>query len=223
MKTDNLIAAESSSELLEYLQKRRSVSIKLMAEPGPDRAQIETILNAAMRVPDHGKMFPWHFIVFEGDARKQAGELLKKAWLEQEPDAQPAKLDLEAERFTRAPVVIGVVSRVREGKNPLWEQILSAGAAAQNLCLAANALGFGTCWVTEWYSYSEAFRKSLGLDGRDNIAGFVYIGTPSQMPEERDRADPTRITTFWNPDVKLNNGAGYGQDGMGLPRKGFTF
>lgn len=223
MKTDKLIAAEPSSELLEYLQKRRSVSIKLLTEPGPDRMQIEAILKAAMRVPDHGKMFPWHFIVFEGEARIQAGELLKKAWLTQEPDAQPAKLDLEAERFMRAPVVIAVVSRIREGKNPLWEQILSAGAAAQNLCLAANALGFGTCWITEWYSYSETFRKSLGLDERDNIGGFVYIGTPSQMPEERDRPDPARITTFWSPDAKLNNGAGYGQDGMGLPRKGFTF
>jgi nitroreductase len=132
-------------------------------------------------------------------------------------------LNFEAERFLRAPIVIAVVSRVREGKNPLWEQILSAGAAAQNLCLAANALGFGTCWVTEWYSYSEAFRKSLGLDERDNIAGFVYIGTPSQLPEERDRPDPARVITFWSPDTKLNNGTGYGQDGMGLPRKGFTF
>lgn len=223
MKTDKLIAAESSSELLEYLEKRRSVSIKLLTEPGPGRAQIQKILGAAMRVPDHGKMFPWHFIVFEGEARKQAGELLKKAWLAEEPGAQPAKLDFEAERFMRAPVVIAVVSRVREGKNPLWEQILSAGAATQNLCLAANALGFGTCWVTEWYGYSETFRKSLGLDERDNIAGFIYIGTPSQMPEERDRPDPARITTFWKLDAKLNNGADYGQNGMGLPRKGFTF
>ncbi|HTK84642.1 MAG TPA: nitroreductase [Patescibacteria group bacterium] len=223
MKTDKLIAAESSSELLEYLQKRRSVSIKLMTEPGPNRSQIDTILKAAMRVPDHGKMFPWHFIVFEGDARKSAGELLMRAWLAEEPGALPAKLNFEAERFLRAPIVIAVVSRVREGKNPLWEQILSAGAAAQNLCLAANALGFGTCWVTEWYSYSEAFRKSLGLDERDNIAGFVYIGTPSQLPEERDRPDPARVITFWSPDTKLNNGTGYGQDGMGLPRKGFTF
>ncbi len=223
MKTNKLIVAEPSSELLEYLQKRRSVSIKLLTEPGPDRPRIEKILGAAMRVPDHGKMFPWHFIVFEGDARRQAGELLKKAWLDQEAEAAPAKLELEAERFLRAPVVIAVVSRMREGKNPLWEQILSAGAAVQNLCLAANALGFGTCWVTEWYSYSETFRKSLGLDERDNIAGFVYIGTPSQMPEERDRPDPARITTFWKPDAKLNNGAGYGQEGMGLPRKGITF
>jgi nitroreductase len=223
MKNDAVTAAEPSAEMLDYLQHRRSVSMKLMGEPGPDRQQIETILKAAMRVPDHGKLFPWHFIVFTGDARKQAGELLKKAWLAEEPGAQPAKLDLESGRFLRAPVVIAVVSRMREGKHPLWEQILSAGAAAQNLCLAANALGFGTCWVTEWYAYNETFRQELGLDDRDNIAGFVYIGTPTQLPEERDRPDPAKITTFWEPGAPLNKGEGYGQAGMGIPKKGFTF
>src|ERR1035437_5476449 len=123
MKNDTLIAAEPSREFLDYLLRRRSVSIKLMKEPGPDRAQIETILKAATRVPDHGKLFPWHFIVFDGEARRQAGELLKKAWLAEEPGALPAKLELESERFLRAPVVITAVSRIREGKNPVWEQI----------------------------------------------------------------------------------------------------
>lgn len=223
MKNDALIAAEPSPELQDYLLKRRSVSIKFLKEPGPDRTQISHILKAAMRVPDHGKMFPWYFIVFEGEARRQAGELLKKAWLAEEPGALPAKLDFEGERFLRAPVVIAAVSRVREGKNPIWEQILSAGAAAQNLCLAANAQGFGTCWVTEWCAYSETFRHELGLDERDNIAGFIYIGTPSELPAERDRPDPAQITTFWAPGAALNKGSGYGQAGTGLPRKGFKF
>jgi nitroreductase len=123
----------------------------------------------------------------------------------------------------RAPVVIAVISRLREGKHPLWEQILSAGAACQNLCLAANALGFGTHWITEWCAYNEKFRAALGLDERDNIAGFIYIGTPEERPEERDRPDMKEIVTYWQPGKELNKGKNYGHPGMGLPRAGVTF
>lgn len=214
--------AEASPDMLDCLLRRRSVPLKDLTGPGPDAAQIETILRAAMRVPDHGRLFPWHFVVFTGDARMQAGDLLRQAWLAQEPDASPDKLDLEAARLMRAPTVIAVVSRIREGKPPMWEQILSAGAACHSLCLAANALGFGTNWLTEWFSYSPAFKAALGLDGRDNIAGFVYIGTPATPPEERERPDPAQITTFWSPDAMLNKGKAYGRAGMGLPRAGFS-
>lgn len=215
--------ADPSPDTLDYLLRRRSVPLKELAGPGPDPAQIGTILRAASRVPDHGRLFPWHFIVFTGDARMQAGELLRRAWLIEEPDASPAKLDLEAERFLRAPTVIAVISRIREGKHPAWEQILSAGAACHSLCLAANALGFGANWLTEWYSYSAAFREALGLDGRDNVAGFIYIGTPLQTPAERDRPDTGAITTFWAPGTTLNKGESYGHPGTGLPRQGFSY
>jgi nitroreductase len=206
--------------VLDYLLRRRST--KKLTGPGPDDRQIEQILTAATRVPDHGKMFPWHFIVFKGDARRQIGELLKKAWLVEEPDASPAKLDLEAERFMRAPLVIGVISIIREGKNPAWEQILSSGAACMNLSLAANALGFATAWLTEWYSYSPIFREGLGLGAAENIAGFIHIGTPAEQPEERDRPDLARIVTEWKPGISLSKGDGYGQPGKGLPISGFT-
>lgn len=195
-----------------------------MSGPGPDAAQIDTILRAAARVPDHGKMFPWHFTVFTGEARTQVGALLASAWKEENPEqSEPAKLELEAARFTRAPAVIGVISRVREGKHALWEQILSAGAACQNLCLAANALGFGTNWLTEWYAYSPAFKAALGLDARDHVAGFIYIGTATTAPEERDRPDISAITTYWEPGAALNKGEEYGIPGMGLPKTGFAF
>lgn len=219
---DNIIAAKPDTALIEYLLRRRSVSIKHLAEPGPDDAQIRTILTAAARVPDHGKLFPWHFLVFKSEARREAGEMLKKAWLADEPDATAAKLALEAERFLRAPLVIGVISRLREGKNPLWEQVLSAGAACQNLCLAANALGFGTKWLTEWYAYNEAFRSEIGLDERDHVAGFIYIGTPTEIPAERARPDLDRITTEWAPGKKLNKGDEYGHPGMGLTKAGIA-
>ncbi len=220
---NDIIAGKPAPGMLDYLLHRRSVSIKNLTEPGPDAVQVEKILTVAMRVPDHGKLFPWYFIVFTGENRKAAGELLRKAWLAEEPGAAPAKLELEAERFLRAPVVIAIVSRIRNGKHPVWEQILSAGAACQNLCLAANALGFGTSWVTEWYSYSPTFRAALGLDQRDNIAGFIYIGTPAEQPTERDRPDPAQIVTRWFRGISLQKGALYGQPDMGFPRFGFEF
>lgn len=216
-------AADPAPDTLDYLLRRRSVSLKDMGGPGPDRTQIDTILSAAMRVPDHGRLFPWHFIVFSGEDRARAGSLLRDAWLAEEPDAAPAKLELEAARFTRAPVVVAVVSRIREGKPPAWEQILSAGAACHSLCLAANTLGFGANWLTEWCAYSPAFKRALGLDARDNIAGFIYIGTPLRAPEERDRPDPSAVTTHWAPGIALNKGESYGHPGKGLPRAGFDY
>ena len=218
-----LFCGTPSAEMLSYLQARRSCPLKNMGGPGPDAAQIQNILQAASRVPDHGKMFPWHFIVFNGDARAQAGGLLASAWQQENPaQAEPAKLELEAARFTRAPLVIGVVSRLREGKHAFWEQILSAGAACQTLCLAANALGFGTNWLTEWYAYSPTFKSALGLDKRDHVAGFIYIGTPATAPEERDRPDLTAITTHWTPGTALNKGDSYGLPGTGFPKAGFS-
>lgn len=217
-----LLCGDPLPAMGDYLARRRSCPLKDMAAPAPSPAQIEDILQSAARVPDHGKMFPWHFIVFSGAARKQAGILLREAWAQENPQqAEPAKLELEAERFLRAPLVIGVVSRVREGKHPLWEQILSAGAACQNLCLAANARGYATNWLTEWYSYSPAFKTALGLDARDHMAGFVYIGTATTTPAERDRPAMAAITTHWKPGIALNKGDHYGLPGMGFPPAGF--
>lgn len=220
---DNVIAAKPDAHVMDYLLRRRSVSIKHLTAPGPNEEELQAILRAAARVPDHGRLFPWHFIVFRGDARAQAGEILKKAWLAGESDAAPAKLELEGGRFMRAPLVVAVVSRMREGKHPLWEQVLSAGAACQNLCLAANAMGFGANWVTEWYAYNNTFRSEIGLDARDHIAGFIYIGTTTEQPEERERPDLAQIVTDWRPGVNLNNGLQYGHPGMGFPSAGFDF
>lgn len=212
-----------SPDLSRFLQERRSCPIKHMDGPGPDRAQLDTILKIAARVPDHGKLFPWYFIVFDGDSRKSIGDALKQAWLADHPDASPAKLELEAERFLRAPVVVAVVSKIREGKKPVWEQILSAGAACMNLCLAANAQGFATNWVTEWYAYNDTFRKQLGIAENEHIAGFIYIGTPSAPVEERDRPDMERIVTFWQKDTVPAKGDSYGNPGLGYPENGFDF
>ena len=207
---------------ISFLNVRRSSSVKSLTGPAPSSAQIEQILTAASRVPDHNKLAPWWFVTFEGDARKEFGEkVLRKAYLLEEPEAAPAKLDLEAERFLRAPLVIAVISRIKEGKAPQWEQILSAGAAAYNLCLAANALGFGTNWLTEWPAFNADVRAALGCDERDNIAGFIYIGTASEKSEERERPALADIVSSWNDGYVPNKGDRYGREGMGLPKKGF--
>ena len=221
--TTELYSGKKSQDVLDYLLKRRSMKVKMMRAPAPDAQELDIILKAASRVPDHGKMFPWYFMVFEGDARKQVGEALKQAWLTEEPEAAPAKLELEAERFTRAPMVIGVISRMRKGKNPQWEQMLSAGAACQNLGLAANALGYATNWLTEWYTYNDTFRTAIGLDERDHVAGFIYIGTPEGEMEERDRPDLSKIVTHWSPDAALNKGDEYDKDGFDFPPEKVKF
>ena len=205
-----------------FLKNRRSSKITTLTTPAPSAEQLAEILTIAARVPDHGKYHPWYFIVFEGDARAEVGAHLRTAYAAENPDTAPAKLDLEGERFLRAPMVIAVVSRIREGKNSEWEQILSAGAACYNLCLAANAMGYGTNWLTEWYAYSPTFKNLMGLDKQDRFAGFIYVGTASEKQEDRERPDLTKIVTHWSEkSPALNKGEGYGQVGKGFPVKGF--
>lgn len=209
--------------MISTLLSRRSTPIKNLGRNAPDAQQIEQILQAASRVPDHNKLAPWWFVTFEGDARKAFGEVLRKAYLVEDAEAAPAKLDLEAERFLRAPLVIAVISRIKEGKAPQWEQILSAGAACYNLCLAANALGFGSNWVTEWCAYNPIVHEALGMDERDNIAGFIYIGEQLEKPEERERPALTDIANSWSPEYKQNKGDQYGREGTGFPKQGYKY
>lgn len=185
--------------LLSFLSTRRSVKPDKLVAPGPSPEQLEQILKIATRVPDHKKLAPWRFIVFEGEARARMGEVFADACQREEKEAPShIRLDLERKRFMRAPMVLGVVSRVKATPGaPEWEQILSAGACCFNACLAANALGFGTCWITEWVGYSPAVREALQLADGERIAGFIHIGTPAEKPEERERPDVAKLVTRW--------------------------
>ncbi len=208
---------------IDHLLSRRSAKIAQLSEPGPGEEQIQKILTAAARVPDHGKLAPWWFVTFRGDARRAFGEnVLRDAFLADNPDAAPAKLDLEAERFVNTPLVIAVISRVKEGKIPQWEQVLSAGAACMNICHAAHALGFGANWVTQWYSFSPRVHDALGLDENDRIAGFIYIGTPSAANEERERPALPDIVNDWKDGFAPNKGDQYGKAGTGIPPADFA-
>ncbi len=185
-------------DAVDLLLSRRSGSAKAMKGPGPNEEQLQTILGAAARAPDHGKLFPWRFIVFEGDGRKRFGELIAQCLQESEANVPDERLEMERMRFLRAPVVVGVVSRTREQiPIPEWEQILSAGAVCQNMLIAAHAMGFVANWITEWPAYHPLVKERLGLKPGERIAGFVYIGTSAVTLEERVRPDLAKIVSHF--------------------------
>ena len=183
-----LAPSHANTETLALLTRRRSTPAIGLAEPGPDASQVEHLLGIASRVPDHGKLAPWRFILFEGEARTSFGMILGKVWAVKNPDATPDQIRCEQQRFERAPLVIAVISTVTEHhKIPLWEQELSAGAACQNLLIAASAMGFGAQWLTEWYAYDCDVKDALGLRSGERIAGYIYIGTSAGEVMERPR------------------------------------
>ncbi len=182
-------------EALPLLLSRRSGSAKTMTGPGPGPDDLRHILTAGARVPDHGKLAPWRFILFEGEGRARMGEILAAVTMT-EPGATQARIEQERGRFLRAPAVIGVVARLREQiPIPLWEQELSAGAACQNMLIAAHALGFVAQWVTEWYAYHPAVLERIGVKAGERVAGFLYIGTSTVALEDRPRPEIDSITT----------------------------
>jgi nitroreductase len=184
----------SAPAALDLLLTRRSGSAKAMTEPGPNKKQLAQILQAGARAPDHGKLFPWRFILFEGKARARAGDIFAAVM---EAEGERAKqVEEERGRFLRAPVVIGVISCARElHKVPVWEQELSAGAVCQNILIAATALGFVGNWLTEWYAFHPVVKERLGLKSGERVAGFLYIGTAKDELEERPRPDMDKIVT----------------------------
>ena len=183
---------------LDLLLSRRSGSAKRMKGPGPSPEQIRTLIACATRVPDHGKLTPWRFVIFEGDAREKFGDVLVRALKNAEPDAGGERIEQERTRFLRAPVVIAAISRVREGiAIPEWEQILSAGAACQTLCIAAHAMGFVANWITEWCAYHPVVRDALGLHAGERVAGFIYLGHPAEPLVDRPRPEFDAIAARW--------------------------
>lgn len=186
--------------IIEFLSRRRSVKPDRLTAPGPSASELDTILTIASRVPDHKKLAPWRFVVFEGDARARFGAIIAEACVaaEKEPPSY-VRLETERNRFMRAPTVIAVISRVTPHRSaPEWEQVLSGGAACLNLCLAANALGYGTSWLTEWTAYNKTIGTALGLTENERVAGFIYIGTPTERSEERERPALADVVTRWN-------------------------
>jgi nitroreductase len=183
-------------DAIELLKIRRSVKPREMTGPGPSPAELETILTIGARVPDHGKLAPWRFIVFEGDARERAGEVIAKVFAKKNPHASAADIDVEKKRLTDAPLVIAVVSLTKpHPKVPPFEPELSAGASAMNIVTAATALGYGACWLTGWFAFDRDALDGLGVKADEKIAGFIHIGKATRPNEERPRPVLSEIVT----------------------------
>ena len=186
-----------TSSPLALLATRRSGKPRDLVAPGPDDAQLATILEIAARTPDHGKLAPWRFVVVPADRRAALSDLIITAYRAERPQA--ARLEIEAlDQFARqAPTLVVVLSAPKvESHIPLWEQELSAGAACMNLLQAVHASGFAGGWLTGWPAYSESVRDAFGA-APEKIAGFVFIGTPSRPLEERPRPESDKIVRYW--------------------------
>jgi nitroreductase len=181
---------------IDLMGRRRSVAPHLLAEPAPDAAQLEALLTLASRVPDHGKLTPWRFIVIQGGACLRLGDAIAGFAVTDDPSLDAKRIEIERQRLARAPLVIAIVSRsAPHAKIPEWEQMLSSGASCMALTLAANAMGFASAWLTEWYGYDRRFLDVLGLASHERIAGFVHIGTPLEAPVDRPRPLLSNIVT----------------------------
>jgi nitroreductase len=187
------------SSLLAFLKTRKSASAKAMGGPGPSAAQLQDMLSIAVRVPDHGKLNPWRFVVFEGDARGQVGEKFAARFAALHPEYPADSVAFQKGLFARAPVVVAVVSTAAvHAKIPVWEQQMSAAAVCFNLVLAAQALGFDAQWQSDWVAYDDGAKAAMGITGDEKVAGIIYIGTSTVALEDRPRPDAQTLTTMWS-------------------------
>lgn len=182
--------------VIDLLLARRSPPIHELAEPAPSAGELDTILRAATRVPDHGMLTPWRFILYRGEARKRVGRMLANLAEKREGPLNEGRRQQELTRFSRAPLVIGIVSSPKESpKIPQWEMFLSGGMVAMNLIVAANALGYSTNMITNWYSGDEEGRRLLGLAPHERVIGFVHIGTHAGGTPDRPRPDVASLVS----------------------------
>ena len=187
----------ANAALKSYLEARRSIPAFQMGEPGPSTEEIIEMLTLARRVPDHGKLAPWRFIVYRGEERERVSRELSEVAIANKPDMSDEMRKVEETRFTRAPLVVGVVSTAAPHvKIPVWEQQLSAGAVCLNLLMAANAVGYSSNWITEWYAFDKSVYPILGVKDDEQVAGFIHIGTAQVPPTERARPELADIVTF---------------------------
>lgn len=183
-------------DAMQLLLTRRSSDVKTLVAPAPDGAMLEQILTAATRVPDHGKLAPWKLVLLHEAGQKKLGDFCAAMFAAQYPDATPEELARERARFTRAPLVIAVLSTPKESpKAPVWEQELSAGAVCMNLLHACHALGFGAKWLSEWPCFRTEVAQELGGRAGDRIAGFIYIGTKTVEASDRDRPELAAVVS----------------------------
>jgi nitroreductase len=186
------------NDTLRLLATRRSVAPVALSGPGPNAEELQTLLQLGSRVPDHGKLAPWRFIVFQGEARERAGDIVAAAFAAKEPGVEQNRIAAERKRMTMAPLIIGVVSRAGPHmKIPEWEQTLSAGAVCMNILAAAQAMGYAGSWLTNWFSYDRSVLAQFGVAETERMAGFIHIGHAETVPEDRPRPALADIVTYF--------------------------
>jgi nitroreductase len=184
-----------SVETLALLAGRRSSSAQTLAAPGPNAEQIADLIRIAARVPDHGKLFPWRFVILQGAAKATLVDGLRRL-ASRRPDAVKASAVLA--KLSAPPVSILVISTAKPGPKPVWEQELSAGAVCTLMLVAAEAMGFGANWITDWYSYDVEALALLGLSETEKVAGFIHLGRACEAPLERVRPDLGSLVSEWS-------------------------
>ena len=183
-----MLPARASADARQLIALRRSVSKRGLIEPGPSGEALDILLTVAARVPDHRRLAPWRFLVFEGQSRQDFNARAVEIQKQENANATETMLADTAGYFTRAPVVIAIISSPDvTHKTPVWEQELSCGAVCHNLLLTANASGWAGCWLTEWIAFSDGIDALLGLSEHERVAGFIYLGTAKENPQERLR------------------------------------
>jgi len=197
---DPVEVARPSAETLALLARRRSASAPALMAPGPTPEELHELIRLAARAPDHGKLFPWRFVILEGEAKAALVRELERLTPGQpNPDKALATLA----KLRNPPLTVAVVSKVIECNIPEWEQILSSAAVCQNLLIAADAMGYGANWITDWYAYDERATRVLGLEPGERVAGFIHLGTLPEPPLERVRPDLDKLVTRWTPPSGL--------------------
>ena len=194
-----IMKLNDTSNVLAFLKSRKSGSAKAMFGPGPSKVQMDEILEIAARVPDHGKLNPWRFILIEGEGRARLGDGFAQVWAQKNPTHGSESLDFQRHLFMRAPVILVVVSTAAvHGKIPVWEQQLSSAAVCYNAVLAATALGFDAQWQSDWVAYDDGAKAVMGVTAQEKISGIIYIGTSSAPLEDRPRPDVSTLLTRIN-------------------------
>ena len=183
-----------SDETLALLAQRRSSSPQTLAAPGPSAQQLGDLLRIAARAPDHGKLFPWRFVILQGEAKATLVEALA-ALAPKQPNATKAAAVLG--KLSAPPCTVLVISTAKPGPKPVWEQELSAGAVCTLMLVAAEAMGFGANWITDWYSYDPEALALLGVQEGEKVAGFIHIGSTTEAPLERVRPDLSERVSVW--------------------------
>lgn len=189
---------KAANPVVDFLLNRRSTVSRLLAEPGPDAAALDLILRASARVPDHGKLVPWRFVVIQGKACRNLGDKMANLYAAAHPDDPADHIENERKSAWRSPVIVTVVSAPQDHhKIPRWEQELSAGAVCQNMLNAAIAMGFGAQWLSGWAAFDPGAARLLRLEPGEQVAGFVHMGTYKKPLEDRPRPDMDKIVSEW--------------------------